>query len=284
MDQGIFCLPDGRTLGWLEVGDEDGLPVLAMHGVPGSRATYFAYWKWARYFHLRLLTVDRPGWGRSSLPVAESHAAWTVDLRALLAARGIESFAVLGASGGAVWACAVAAELPAQVLGVALVSGVGPYPTRRERRAFGLRGRTGLHPLTLRFRHALSRMAMPMVRTDLGDLFDEASLPDRARLEQPDCDRKESLSQGGLAAPLEQRLGSRWTFDLSGIRCPVIAWHGDADDVAPLSLLEPLRELHNFETRVVSGDHFAPWRNADEIFRWLSDLRKDRGGSSSEAG
>jgi hypothetical protein len=33
--------PDGRTLAVAEWGDPDGLPVIAMHGTPGGRITYW---------------------------------------------------------------------------------------------------------------------------------------------------------------------------------------------------------------------------------------------------
>jgi hypothetical protein len=40
--------PDGRTLAVAEWGDPDGLPVIAMHGTPGGRITYWddppTYW------------------------------------------------------------------------------------------------------------------------------------------------------------------------------------------------------------------------------------------------
>jgi hypothetical protein len=55
-----IMLADGRILAYCEWGDPTGLPVLLMHGAPGSRllcpdedATAAA--------GVRLLTVDRPG-------------------------------------------------------------------------------------------------------------------------------------------------------------------------------------------------------------------------------
>ena len=52
--------PDGRTLAVAGWGNPDGLPVIAMHGTPGGRITY---WDdptiYARH-GLRRLTYDRP--------------------------------------------------------------------------------------------------------------------------------------------------------------------------------------------------------------------------------
>ena len=58
--------PDGRTLAVAEWGDPNGLPLIAMHGTPGGRITY---WEdstiYARH-GLRRLTYDRPGYGEST--------------------------------------------------------------------------------------------------------------------------------------------------------------------------------------------------------------------------
>ena len=36
-DSCVTVLPDGRDLGWLDLGDTAGMPVSAFHGTPGSR-------------------------------------------------------------------------------------------------------------------------------------------------------------------------------------------------------------------------------------------------------
>src|SRR5215469_10399612 len=65
----VLALADGRKLAWAEWGDPRGSPLVFLHPCPGSRmlcpdqaATEAA--------GVRLITVDRPGYGRSD-PVAE---------------------------------------------------------------------------------------------------------------------------------------------------------------------------------------------------------------------
>ena len=36
---------------------------------------------------------------------------------------------------------------------------------------------------------------------------------------------------------------SPWRFDVGQLRCPLRAWHGDADEIAPIGLVEELIRL-----------------------------------------
>ena len=50
-----------------ESGDAAGQPVLFLHGTPGSAGFFTRYLVHARLQDLRLLAIDRPGWGNSIL-------------------------------------------------------------------------------------------------------------------------------------------------------------------------------------------------------------------------
>src|SRR2546422_11358654 len=58
-------LPDGRNLGYAEVGDAAGAPLLYFHGNPGSRLdlTPERFDKALRAAGVRLIGTDRPGFG-----------------------------------------------------------------------------------------------------------------------------------------------------------------------------------------------------------------------------
>jgi pimeloyl-ACP methyl ester carboxylesterase len=58
-----FALPDGRVLGWAEYGDQVGSPVVYLHGTPGSRLSRPDD---TALEGIRLITLDRPGYGRST--------------------------------------------------------------------------------------------------------------------------------------------------------------------------------------------------------------------------
>ena len=58
-------LADGRQIGFAEYGDPQGLPVLAMHGTPGSRFMFALTDQAARAEALRIVAPERPGYGLS---------------------------------------------------------------------------------------------------------------------------------------------------------------------------------------------------------------------------
>lgn len=124
----LVTLPDSRSLALDETGDPNGAPVVLLSSAPGSRrfdpdpaATEAA--------GIRLITVDRPGYGASS-PLAEGTApswgAFADDLAHALGQIGIERTAVAGWSNGGLGALALAARHPALVSAVAVVGTPAP--------------------------------------------------------------------------------------------------------------------------------------------------------------
>jgi pimeloyl-ACP methyl ester carboxylesterase len=58
--------PDGRVVAWSEFGDEDGLPILRVPGIPGCRYSLRAdRTPWTQR-NLGVITTERPGFGASS--------------------------------------------------------------------------------------------------------------------------------------------------------------------------------------------------------------------------
>jgi pimeloyl-ACP methyl ester carboxylesterase len=124
----LVTLPDGRILAFDEYGDPDGPVVVLLPGTPGSRrldpdpaATTAA--------GVRLLVVDRPGYGASS--PWPSDAAPTLDLigddvAEALTRLGVAEAAVVGWSSGGQFALALAARHPELVRSLVLVGMPAP--------------------------------------------------------------------------------------------------------------------------------------------------------------
>ena len=131
-----ITLADGRTLAYCEWGNPTGSPVLLAHGGPGSRllcpdedATAAA--------GVRLLTVDRPGYGGSGPRPDPSLLGWADDVQVLADRLGLERFAVVGWSAGGGYALACAARMPERISAVGLACCEGPLtrcqvPWRRD--------------------------------------------------------------------------------------------------------------------------------------------------------
>jgi pimeloyl-ACP methyl ester carboxylesterase len=124
----LITLPDGRSLALDEAGNPNGAPVVLLASAPGSRrfdpdasATTAA--------GIRLLTIDRPGYGAST-PLADGTApswgAFADDLAHALVQIGIERTAVAGWSNGGSGALALAARHTALVSAVAVVGTPAP--------------------------------------------------------------------------------------------------------------------------------------------------------------
>jgi pimeloyl-ACP methyl ester carboxylesterase len=112
---------DGRTLqGWLG-GDPDGVLVAVLHGCPDTRHVAMTGDAAAREAGVRLLCVNRPGYGASTVH-ASTHASVADDLAGVAAELGHERFAVLAMSVGGGYAVACAARHPARVAALGLVA------------------------------------------------------------------------------------------------------------------------------------------------------------------
>ncbi|MCJ7652846.1 MAG: alpha/beta fold hydrolase, partial [Actinobacteria bacterium] len=122
----VHRLADGRRIGYAEFGDAQGLPVLAIHGTPGSRFMFALTHEGARARGLRIIAPERPGYGLSDYRRSVALAPLAEDVKALADALGLDRFAVIGVSGGGPHAVAVAASMPARVALLALISPVGP--------------------------------------------------------------------------------------------------------------------------------------------------------------
>ena len=104
-------LPDGRRVACAEYGDPGGLPVLALHGTPGSRLMFALADRAARERCIRLIAPERPGYGLSDYRHSESLAHIAEDLSAVADAYELGRFAVIGVSGGGPYAVAAAAAM-----------------------------------------------------------------------------------------------------------------------------------------------------------------------------
>ena len=61
-----ITIRDGRILGYMELGSHDGRPLLYFHGHPGSRYEAKLLEEHAIELNIRLIAIDRPGYGLST--------------------------------------------------------------------------------------------------------------------------------------------------------------------------------------------------------------------------
>ncbi len=280
-------LSDGRVLGYEEWGDPDGLALFSLHGTPGCRLSRTPdATLWAR-LRLRVVTVDRAGYGLSS-PLVErrvSHVGG--DIAALADFLRIERFAVTGTSGGGPHALACAAELGDRVLACGALSSAAPTEPAEIAGLIGI-NREAYRVLTEEGRAGMARLIAGLRDGVLADPTDalsthvaDAATADQAWNARPDVQaiRREAIVEALRRGPegwLDDAMslfGMDWGIDLSRISCPTTFWHSTDDAHSPMTAVERLskqipgarlREWHN-------GGHSAASRNLEQILGALLD-------------
>jgi len=106
-----MTLPDGRVLAYTDLGASSNPLVLYCHGAPSSRLDLVAFEDALTALDVRVVSADRPGYGRSSPQAGHHLEDWPADVAALADHLGVERFAVMGASSGGPYAVASAALL-----------------------------------------------------------------------------------------------------------------------------------------------------------------------------
>jgi len=239
-------LPDGRCLGYAEYGEARGRPVFYFHGFPGSRLEARLAEHAAVSYGIRLIAVDRPGYGLSDVKRNRTLLDWADDTVHLADFLEIPRFSVIGVSGGGPYAAACAFKTPRRLNTASLVCGLGPVvPGRRPNRAAGL----SVHGLLLAGRSPLAAQlsfaaAALMYREHPKFMLALASRRfaacDRRALKIPQlhqllCDSFREAFRGSLLWPTRDVVlyGRDWGFPLHAIRVPVRLWHGEQDVVVP---------------------------------------------------
>jgi pimeloyl-ACP methyl ester carboxylesterase len=246
-------LSDGRTLAYAESGHPDGKPVFFFHGTPGSRF-FRPPDKVTRQLGVRLITLDRPGYGRSTFQPGRRFLDWPKDIVQLADALGIERFAVAGHSGGGPYVLACAFALPERVTAAASLSGAGPLDTPGA-----TDGMTTLNKLGFRFGRFLPwpLWRLLMWLTYHRRSLDPAAAMDRETGRRPAADdvqiarpevraaclesEKEAFRGGLRALAWDARLlTGPWGFHPEEIRIPVHFWHGTADNLTTAAMARSL--------------------------------------------
>jgi pimeloyl-ACP methyl ester carboxylesterase len=97
--EGAVPLPDGRRLAWSSGGDDDGVPVLSLHGAIGTpvrRTTELDLL--IAELGIRYLAVSRPGFGRSDPCPGRRIADFPADVEHLADRLGLGRFTIVGPS------------------------------------------------------------------------------------------------------------------------------------------------------------------------------------------
>jgi pimeloyl-ACP methyl ester carboxylesterase len=278
-------LEGGRALGFAEFGDPGGHPVLYFHGFPSSRLEARIAGSAASRLRIRLIALDRPGYGLSDFQPDRTLLDWPGDVTAFADALAMERFSLLGISGGAPYAAACALDLADRLVSVGIVCGLGPVDVPECTRDMTLSHRLAffLSLRTPRLARSLFRVVASDIRRDprrfLAAFTAQAPEPDRRIL------RREGIRQALLEAFREAVRGgpegcihdlglySRpWGLSLEKIEVGVNLWHGEKDQTVPAAMGRYLaKTIPRTQATFIPGEgHFSlPIKHMETILRTL---------------
>lgn len=109
----VFRLPlqEGRTLALQTHGDDDGYPIVLLHGTPSGLEQLVPPPGELSRYGFRLVTYERPGYGDSDRKEGRTVADVADEVGIIAEIFGLKNFSVTGRSGGAAGALACAAIL-----------------------------------------------------------------------------------------------------------------------------------------------------------------------------
>jgi pimeloyl-ACP methyl ester carboxylesterase len=241
-------LKDGRSLAYTEYGAPDGKPVFYCHGHPGSRLGFSVFDpdNAAADLGLRIIAIDRPGYGLSDFQPGRQMLDWPDDVCAVADSLHLDRFGVLGVSGGGPYAAACAYKIPQRATATAIVCGMGPAeaPGVRDGPAWKFAAGRGsfMRTVTLWFMSLGLKKKPEMFAQKMAPALDG---PDKALLlAVPELAGKvtelgfaESF-RGGIAG-IHYDAGlyaAPWGFRLEDISAEVHLWHGTQDYNVPVSV------------------------------------------------
>jgi pimeloyl-ACP methyl ester carboxylesterase len=247
-----FTLPCGRVLGYTHYGDPQGKPLFYFHGWPSSRIEFAGLRgdATAARLNVRVIAVDRPGFGSSQYQPHHHFLDWPKDVAFLADHLGLDRFAVLSYSAGSPYSLACAHQLSDRLTAVGVVSGLAqPFSAPgavRDLPTIMLWTSARIHP---RLTWLLFNMMKDTITNSPRDKLPRSAK--QAMMSQADFEfiqkhpaasaanldgGAEAIRQGGLGPAEAAALYWRsWGFRLEDIPMTVHVWHGEEDRNAPFA-------------------------------------------------
>ncbi|NBM17549.1 alpha/beta fold hydrolase [Streptomyces sp. GC420] len=276
---------DGRDLAVEVRGHPLGKPVFLLHGTPGSRLGPVPRSGLLYRLGVRLITFDRPGYGRSDRLPGRRVADAAADVVAVADELGVDAFAVVGRSGGGPHALACAALLPDRATRVAVLVGLAPRTARDLDWYAGMAGSNVREHV--RAEAARQSLAAGLEHRSRQIRENPAALIAQLDPELAEPDRK-VVADAGIRAILVRNyaealrlsahgwiddtlaFGKGWGFGLSRISVPVLLWHGEDDVFSPVEHTRWLAERIPSATVVIQpgAAHFDALPLLPEVLCW----------------
>lgn len=278
-----LTLGSGRTIGFADLGDPSGKPIIYNHGGLSCRLDI----TWAHDLlvqnNLRVIALDRPGIGLSDQHANRRLIDWPDDVCEVADQLGLDKFGMAGWSCGGPSALVCAWKIPDRLTGVAAIASTPPLEDSkkvselfcwadrflcRTAQSAPWIGQTAVSLATINTREGFKQELMKEVNSE----------PDRKVIEKMSLEDAtdfffESVRNGPQGVVDDYRvIVDPWEFELKDIRYPVHLFHGDEDGFLPRPHLVFLNEsipgskLHTFQRR----GHFLLHNEIVQILKMIT--------------
>jgi pimeloyl-ACP methyl ester carboxylesterase len=289
----ILQLPDGRLMSYGEYGSRasDARPFIFVHGIPDCRFDCVMLpsdEERARRMNIRWIGIDRPGMGLSTIHPGRTVTGWIDDLRHLINHLKLDSYRVLGVSGGTAYALAAAKLLPRdQLKSVGIMVGVAPWEAGLS--GMSIVSRVGMtvykhYPAAVGAFH--KKFLLPIVHQESPAATEKMMRRSKSSLKQvniADDDApglakvwREAFRQGADGVTEDSTTATEpWGFELEEVDYPGIRlWYGSEDVNTPPHMGKWMSaRLPQAIYREYPGkSHFTMWDHAEDV---LSDMLSD---------
>ncbi len=235
-------LSDGRLLAYDDVGAPDGFPVIYLPGLGDSRLARHPDDSLAQGAGLRLISLDRPGYGGSSPQPHRTTTDTARDVEQLADHLGLPLFAVLGWSLGGLHGLAVAHHLPTRVTHVVLVDSLGLVDEPGGLSQLHWTGRLPqrlrrVPPLQRAWFALNARQVQGNVQAHLDAMAKVCSEPDQQILTDPTfrptlaAEKTEAWKNGPDGTLTDYNTASPLGFNPGDVTQPVDVFHGAQDTI-----------------------------------------------------
>lgn len=266
MHDSLIALTDGRLLSLADYGPRDAPAAFYFHGTPTSRLDPGLFETDIDEAMVRIVALDRPGFGESSAQPGRVLTDWASDVDEVADQLGLESFAVMGLSAGGAYAVMCAAVLNDRVTGLGVVASpadpawdvIVEGRNREERDVYA----TNDEDAVIAFRaqqFGLDASGFPVGSDGLGapdvEIFSDDGHGQLLRRSVA-----ESFRHGIAGFAVDGLVRSRpWTFDPAEITAPCEILHGEHDVVVDMTHAERLHQLipTSSLTRLANHGHLS---------------------------
>ncbi|OCL26519.1 hypothetical protein U472_11020 [Orenia metallireducens] len=281
-------LKDGRSLGFIEFGDREGKPVFFFHGTPGARLfRHPNYDAIADSLGIRIINVDRPGYGLSDSKPNRTLLDWADDIAQLTDYLKIDKFSMAGVSGGGPYVLACAYKMSDRIISGALISSyLNQYIAPDLSEGMSLFNRIGFWvakhvPFFLPFliRQTFEKGIKKDAEKVLDKSMDSYAKPDQEivrrsevrKIYLEDMNEYYRKSVNGHVSDLKSVVRP-WGFKLEEIKTKIYLWQGVKDKNVPISMGKYLEEhLPNCEAEFCANDgHLLFFNHYEEIISKLT--------------